>query len=145
MNIQFVPLTKENEARLLGLEIYKSQKGFVEDMSDSIELAKENQDWKAVGIYDDSLLVGFALYGKWKDEVWLDRFLISKDYQGRGYGKNSLSMMITYLKNAYNPKNIYLSVFKENTKAIGLYQNFGFKFDGRLDTHGEMVMELAIN
>ena len=38
--------------------------------------------------------------------------------------------------------DIYLSVYEENHVAISLYQSYGFKFNGELDTKGEKIMVL---
>lgn len=53
--------------------------------------------------------------------LWLDRFLIDARYQGKGYGRAALSLLIAHLTQAY-PKQgkIYLSVVQGNVAAIRL-------------------------
>ena len=72
--------------------------------------------------------------------MWLDRFLIDKRFQGRGYGKPTLKLLIERLVNEYNCTKIYLSIYDDNVNAIKLYEDLGFKFNGELDINGERVM-----
>lgn len=80
-----------------------------------------------------------------KDEswrVWLDRLLIDHRYQGKGYGKTSVKVLIEHILRKYGNIDIYLSVYEKNKHAIQLYINCGFKFNGALDYNGEKVMVL---
>ncbi len=72
--------------------------------------------------------------------LWLDRFLIDSHYQGKGYGKAALQGILAFLASKYPKKKVYLSVIRENSTAIRLYQEFGFRFTGEKDIHGEDVM-----
>lgn len=87
------------------------------------------------------------MYGFFKNEgkkgrVWLDRFLIDKKYQNKGYAKVILPFLIDYILCEYNFNKIYLSVYEENLLAINLYKRLGFKFNGEKDINGELVMVL---
>lgn len=145
MNIIFKPVTAENREDVLQLNIAGSQKGFVETVKQCLEEAQEWACWRPVGIYIDGRLVGFAMYCLWEEKetesrVWMDRLLIDERYQGKGYGKACLPVLLDKIQEEYGCDRIYLSVVKENQAAIHLYQEFGFQFNGELDIHGEMVM-----
>lgn len=102
-----------------------------------------------MGIYDQDTLVGFAMYGLFMDyppngRVWLDLLLIGDSFQGKGYGKAALRILIQRLWEEYHYPEIYLSLFAGNDAAEHLYQSFGFAYIGEKDTGGEDVMRLCV-
>ena len=66
----------------------------------------------------------------------MDRLLIDEKYQGKGYGKAALHLLLERLRKEYGRKKIYLSVIEGNDVAAGMYKNAGFRFTGRRDLHG---------
>nr|WP_286161353.1 GNAT family N-acetyltransferase [Clostridium sp. KNHs214] len=147
VNIIIKKITKENYKDVLALHVAKEQEGFIESTKECLDEAKESDLWRPVGIYNENQLVGFSMYGLFKDKkdrgrVWLDRFMIAKEYQGKGYGNKSLDILIDRLFNEYNCGEIYLSVYGDNVQAIKMYKCRGFKFNGEIDINGEKVMVL---
>ncbi|MEG2194433.1 GNAT family N-acetyltransferase [Clostridium sp.] len=145
MKIKLKRVCKENYKEILDLHVGKGQEGFIETTEECLNEAKELSLWRPVGIYNDDILVGFAMYGLFKEEgefgrVWLDRFMIGCDYQGKGYGRASLKVLISELYDEYNYNEIYLSIYDDNKNAIKLYEDTGFYFNGELDINGEKVM-----
>ena len=74
-------------------------------------------------------------------KLWLDRLLIDKKYQGKGYGKQAVLVLLERLQAEYVSDKVYLSVYENNLHAIRLYQQIGFCFNGEYDTKGEYIME----
>ncbi|WP_138207175.1 GNAT family N-acetyltransferase [Haloimpatiens lingqiaonensis] len=147
MDIIIRKVTKENYRDALALHVAKEQKGFIETTEECLDEAKELDLWRPVGIYHENNLVGFAMYGFFREEeskgrVWLDRFMIAEEHQGKGYGKKSLDILIERLLNEYNCNEIFLSVYESNVQAINMYKHRGFKFNGERDINGEKVMVL---
>ena len=145
MRLRFTPVTQANREQAEALRIAPSQCGYVESVADCMKEADCKKCWRPVGIYDGEVLIGFAMYGFfWAyfpfGRVWLDRLLIDYRYQGKGYGKATLSELLKLLRNEYHRKKIYLSVVEGNNTAIHLYEKFGFSFTGERDIHGEKVM-----
>lgn len=143
--IQFIPITKDNENTVLNLKIKTQQLSFIESIEDCLKEAKELSLWRPVGIYDNQVLIGFAMYGLWKEEgthgrVWLDRFLIDQRFQGKGYGKKALQAIIKHIYQEYGYPKIYLSLYEDNLVALHLYQSLGFVFNGGFDVHHERIM-----
>ena len=99
-----------------------------------------------MGIYDGDLPVGFSMYGFFREEyppegrLWLDRLLIDARFQGRGYGRAALEALLERLSREYPEKDVYLSVIEGNDVATRLYEQYGFRFIGEKDIHGEDVM-----
>lgn len=162
MNLMLRPLTPQNRKALLALWVAKQQENFIESVEQCLTEAKADEHWQPIGIYDGDQPVGFAMTGFFEKEypiplpprklkegltfcpqpgrVWLDRFLIDAQVQGRGYGKAALDLLLRKLQAQYPGREIYLSVYPENTAAIRLYQKFGFQFIEEKDIHGETVM-----
>ena len=147
MPLRFVPITEENRREVENLQLFPEQRSYIESVPECLAEAEQTREWRTVGIYDGPTVVGFAMYGCFaqpepEGQLWLDRLLIDRDYQGHGYGHVVLPMMIEKLRNEYHRKKIYLSVVEENQGAIHLYEKFGFRFNGETDVHGEKVMVL---
>lgn len=147
MELRFVPVDEKNRKQVTALRVAKGQEGFIETVEDCLKEADALPCWRPVGIYDGESLVGFAMYCQWNEEpderVWLDRFLIAGDRQGRGYGRAALALLLERLRREYGRRKIYLSVIPGNEAAERLYREFGFQYNGELDVHGERVMERA--
>ena len=74
-------------------------------------------------------------------QLWLDRLLIDKRYQGKGYGKQAVLSLLDRLHTEYQSGTVYLSVYENNPHAIKLYQQIGFRFHGKYASKGEHIME----
>lgn len=148
MKIDFILTTEKNLKEVLDLRVADNQSGFIETTAECLEEAKEFSLWRPVGIYIDNVLIGFAMYGLWEYEgdygsVWLDRFLIDKRFQGKGYATPVLHALIDKITLEYNYDELYLSIYETNKLAIKLYQKLGFVFNGEKDINGEDVMYLS--
>lgn len=146
MDLHFKPVTKNNRAQALKLQIAPSQKGFVETVAECLKEAKLLRNWHPTAIYDGELMIGFAMYGRFFLEdlpygrVWLDRLLIDAAYQKRGYGSAALTALVNHLFTKYRCKKLYLSVTPGNLVAAKLYETHEFRFNGEKDIHNEDVM-----
>ena len=147
MKIHVEPVEEWNREAVLALKIHESQKGFVESPGECLMEAEKERCWRPVAIYDGEQLIGFSMYGYfWQylpfGRVWLDRLLIDCHFQGRGYGRAVMPVLLDRLHKEYRRNKVYLSVVEENKCAAHLYESFGFRFNGETDVHGEKVMVL---
>lgn len=146
MNLDFRPITLNNREEALKLKVAEGQEGFVESVAQCLSEADKKKLWHPVGIYYGNQLVGFSMYGffRWEyfpfGRLWLDRLLIDAGFQGKGYGKAALEGLLGLLSDEFPKRAVYLSVVKGNTAAIKLYEEYGFRFNGRKDIHGEDIM-----
>lgn len=145
MILHFEPVCQENRKEIEALTLFPEQSGFIESVSACMAEADEAPQWRPVGIYDGKTLVGFSMYGCFSDPfpgggLWLDRLLIDKRHQGKGYGKAAVHSLLIKLQEEYGSKKVYLSVYENNTPAIALYKQIGFHFTGEYDTKGEKIM-----
>ncbi len=145
MTVSIREVTKENVKEILSLRVSDHQKSYIEASEQSLEDAKDCTFYRPAGLYWEHVLIGFAMYGFFPGEghsgrVWLDRFMIDENFQGQGFGKMMLTALIEHIVNLYHCKEIYLSLYEDNHRALYLYQKFGFRFNGGLDINGEKVM-----
>lgn len=142
MNLIIRTITRDNFWEIINLKVNEDQFDYIEDNGRSIAESKYFDYWKPVGLYDDDLLIGFAMYGEVEGEnrVWLDRYMIDKKFQNKGYGQKFLTILIDYIREIYNCNELYLSIFEENKNALRLYLKNGFNFNGEFDYGGEKVM-----
>ena len=122
------------------MTVFSEQAGFIESVSECLREADELELWRPVGIYDSDTLIGFAMYGYFPEpapgQLWLDRSLIDKRYQGKGYGKQAVLSLLDRLHTEYQSGTVYLSVYENNPHAIKLYQQIGFRFNRKYDSRG---------
>ena len=123
--LHFKSVNAENRREVEGLTVFSEQAGFIESVSECLREADELELWRPVGIYDSDTLIGFAMYG----------------YQGKGYGKQAVLSLLDRLHTEYQSGTVYLSVYENNPHAIKLYQQIGFRFNGKYDSKGEHIME----
>ena len=142
--LHFEVVNNRNRKEAEDLSVFSEQSGFIESVSECLKEADELKLWRPVGIYDGSTLIGFAMYGYFPEpapgQLWLDRLLIDKKYQGKGDGKQAVLALLDKLRTEYQRDTVYLSVYENNPHAIQLYQQIGFHFNGEYDTNGERVM-----
>ncbi|WP_160036944.1 GNAT family N-acetyltransferase [Paenibacillus sp. An7] len=81
---------------------------------------------------------GFGFVGNDVPELGI---ALKEEYRGIGIGKALLQMLIDVLKEK-EIKKVSLSVAPDNIAAMKLYQGFGFKEVGMVDTSVTMVLEL---
>lgn len=58
-----------------------------------------------------------------------------KDYWGKGYGREAISLLVNYAFQYRNLHKVFLSVLGKNERAIRAYQAVGFAEEGRLREH----------
>lgn len=148
MHIHFKPVDAGNIITVLKLHIKEWQSGMVETVAECLDEAGRLSLWRPVAIFAAGEAIGFAMYGRWEEEgkedrVWLDRFFIDEHFQGLGYAKAVLPILLEKITGEYGCQEIYLSVYDNNFIAIHLYQVFGFSFNGEVDTKGEKIMVRA--
>lgn len=141
MPLHFVPITEENRREVENLQLFPEQRSYIESVPECLAEAEQTREWRTVGIYDGPTVVGFAMYGCFaqpepEGQLWLDRLLIDRAYQGRGYGAGAVAALLERLPKEYGKDRVFLSVYDDNQGAIRLYEKLGFAFNGELDTKG---------
>lgn len=150
--MKFKQIDKSNYWDCISLKLDESQKNFVADNTRSLVEAAYEEGLYTLGIYDKDTMVGFILYDYDEDfPGWsMSRFMIGRQYQGKGYGKKSVIEFLDYFKDHHKADKIYISVCLDNVVARKMYTDIGFTelkeiqytFDGVLYKEMQMVKEL---
>lgn len=127
--MNFREIDKSNYWECMALTVDDSQENFVADNKQSLVEAAYEKGLYTLGIYKNETMVGFILYDY--DDTFpgwsMSRFMIGKQFQGKGYGKQAVLDFIDYFKNKHNADKLYISVSLENTVARKMYASIGFK------------------
>ena len=99
IKIRLEPVTVASRAAVERLETAPGQEGFVESVAECLAEADRRRCCRPVGVYDGDALIGFAMYGFFWEylpfgRLWLDRLLIDRRFQGRGYGRAALAALL---------------------------------------------------
>ena len=125
----FRKIDKSNYWDCIALTVDESQTSFVADNKQSLIEAAYEDGLYTLGIYHKDTMVGFILYDF--DESlpgWsMSRFMIGRQYQGKGYGKRAVLEFLDYFKKNHNADKLYISVSLKNTIARKMYSDIGFK------------------
>lgn len=150
VNINFRDITKENWIECICLTTNREGKHFICEefvASNALSLAqsKVEKGWITKAIYDEDTMVGFSMYGYCYENKFYEicRIMIDHKYQGKGYGKTSLLMIIEEMRKNVDCKDIFLSLDPENIVAKKLYTSTGFIDTGRV-IEGEILYSLSV-
>ena len=82
----------------------------------------------SIVLKDKKNILGYAFFSVIGADSHLLNITVSKDFQGRGYGKKILDKVLFQSK-VLGATVIFLEVRVSNYKAIDFYEKFGFKRD----------------
>ena len=99
------------------ISLHENQKNFIETADACLREAASVEQWRPVAILADEQIIGFAMYGSFgkQKDTWIDRIMIDKQQQGKGYGKQAMLALIEIVLATYNVKTIYLSIVEGNS------------------------------
>lgn len=149
MNVELTPITDDNKAACTALKVSSEQAKYISRNTDSLKEAEQvPKVARPFLICADGEPVGFTMFAFDEDNddphdrCWLWRFMIDERFQGKGYGKAALSVIIDYFT-ANNADEITLSTKPDNTAALSLYRKIGFRENGDMND-GEIVLMLYL-
>ena len=151
MKIELRAINETNKDDVILLAVSNSQKQYIASNKESLETA-EKEEYKTIvrsfAIYADDNLVGFTMlafdvdYSDTNDRYWLWRFMIDKNFQGKGYGFAALQKIIEYFI-SNGADHIRLSTKESNTAALSLYRRYQFEETGEMNGE-EIVLQLSL-
>ncbi|MDQ4079025.1 MAG: GNAT family N-acetyltransferase [Chloroflexota bacterium] len=142
MTVTLRPITSENWVRCIELTPTPEQqaRGFVAPNVLSLAQAYAEPWWIPYAIYADDTMVGLVMYGRWPEsgipahhgapEAGIDyvlRMMIDHRYQGRGYGRAAMELLITRIAAQPSSHAIELDYDEDNEAAARLYTGLGFR------------------
>ncbi|GGA71637.1 GNAT family N-acetyltransferase [Ornithinibacillus halotolerans] len=145
--LYFKNITDTNEKQVRKIELRQEQEHFIETVAECLEEASIYKEWHPVAIYYDEHIIGFAMYGSFgpNKDTWIDRIMIDKRFQGKGYGRMAMERLIPIVAQDYGVDVIYLSILEENTVARRLYESIGFAYMDEKDPNGELIFKYVLD
>ena len=128
MNISLRKIDQDNWRDCIKLKVKEEQKKFVATNENALALAYVHTEMNPLGIYLDEKIVGFLMHALDPDDniYYINRFMIDENYQGKGYGRKALSLLIEKLKDE-GVKVLDILHKPDNHSAIKLYNSLGFE------------------
>jgi len=143
-NVSLRKITGKTVRVICNLSVSDSQKRFAAPNAFSIAQAHFCRNAWFRAIYAGETPVGFVMLHEnpKRGTYYLWRFVIDAKYQGRGYGRKALDLVIKRVRKRPKAKALTLSVVRAEGGAEIFYKMFGFDFTGKND-YGEHVMKLS--
>lgn len=136
------------------LSVASEQLPYVATNAQSIAEAYFHPEAWFRGIYAGDTPVGFVMLEDWTDireappiaPICLWRFMIDKNYQGRGYGKRALKLVVSHVRlrtESTGQKVLLTSYVPGDHSPRDFYLNYGFEPTGETDGD-EIVIGLQL-
>ena len=136
------PITTNNEATCLALNVNVDQRTFVASNERSLSQARDNRAMIPLGIMLEATMVGFALWEpRTRVIASIHRLMIDSRYQRLGYGKRSMIALLEEIIRSGHTTT-YLSFKLDNIAARFLYESLGFVFQ-EAEADGEILYRLG--
>jgi diamine N-acetyltransferase len=133
--------------KITALQVSEYQRRFVAPNALSIAEAYFERDhaWFR-GIYADDTPVGFVMV--YEDPVTPEytiwRFMIDQRYQGMGFGRRAMELVLQHIASRPNAKEVRLGYHRDDGGPEGFYKKMGFEnTDEMWDDEHVMVLRLA--
>jgi len=137
--MRLIDVTRDNWEKVILLTTNQDgshtlEEGYVASNAYSILQSIYESGWTIKAIQSDGILIGFTMYGLCEERnlYELCRFMIDRRYQGNGYGKKALKIIVEEMTEQFSCSEIYLSVEPENERGKYIYEKFGFIKTGEI-------------
>lgn len=138
-------ITAQSLSEILALQVGEGQRTFVADNARSIAQAHFSPYAWFRAICAEETPVGFVML--WDDpdkpEYYLGRLMIDARYQGNGFGRRAVEILIRHVRSRPNASELLTSVVQDDGGPQGFYERLGFELTGDYE-EGEAVMRLAL-
>jgi len=152
-NIILKRITRRNLGSVLKLKVKPKQEFLVATNAKSIAQAHFYREAWYRAIYHDDTPIGFVLlvdrtlkYKRIKlknPALYIWRLMIDGKYQGKGYGREAVELVINHLKTRPNAKEITLHHEQTKGNAGAFYEKLEFKLTGKI-LHNEVERKLVL-
>jgi diamine N-acetyltransferase len=138
-------ITEDTVRTICDLSVREDQTQFVASNALSIAQAYFCKHAWFRAICADATPVGFVMLGDQpeKPEYFLWRFMIDARYQGMGFGRRAMELLIGYVKTRPSAEELLTSVVQGEGGAQGFYEKIGFRLTGEYE-EGEALMRLTL-
>ena len=152
-HLTLVEITSSNRVEVESLRVAPAQTAFVTGVAESLVEAAETPGacpWYRA-VYAEETPVGFVMLSdnippersEYLGPYFLWRLLIDTRWQGLGYGRGALDLVVAYVRTRPDARRLLTSIVPGEGSPVGFYLAYGFVLTGEVD-HGEPVLELAL-
>ena len=143
------PVDDANRTAVTALRVAPGQEHFVDGVAASLAEAAEQpraRPWFRA-VYAGAEPVGFLMLADgaepgngvvpWPYYLW--RMLIDGRYQGRGYGRAALDLVVARLRTRPGATTLVTSIVPGEGSPLGFYLRYGFRPTGEMFDHEEVL------
>ncbi len=138
--VKLTAVDQTNYERICDLEVFEEQEAYVASNLWSLVQASYNPTCTARAIYYQDAPVGLFLWSAespGKVSIW--RFMVDKQHQHRGIGRQALGLLLEELRHIQGLAQIEICYHPENPVAGNFYSSFGFVETG-MDKDGDDML-----
>jgi diamine N-acetyltransferase len=142
VRVQLKPVDRDNWRAMVRLKTRPGQEHFVSTPAWSLSSCYvrkygDNYEYTPMVIADGDTIVGYVTLvcdpASFED-YWIDDIMIDAIYQGHGYGRAAMKLVLAMLQQRYRKcRTIKLTCFRGNDNAAALYKSLGFELTGEVD------------
>ena len=110
----------------------------VEKINNYVNKTISNQIFEYKNIVLNNIIVGSFLITKNENGLLLDEIFIEEQYRNKGLGTSIIKDVVSKSNN-----NVYLWVYKDNIKAVNLYNRIGFNIKEETDSRYYMEYKVV--
>jgi diamine N-acetyltransferase len=146
MTVELREVTAETVRTICRLTVGPGQDRFVAPNAVSIAEAYFHPTAWFRAIYDDDEPVGFVMLDDddTKPLYTLWRLMVADGFQGRGYGKRAVELLVDYVRTRPGATALMTSWVPGDDGPAEFYRKLGFERTGEMD-EGEVVGRLALD
>jgi diamine N-acetyltransferase len=147
------PITDDNRDAVSALKVTEVQEDYVTGVAESLAEAAatpQAMPWYRA-VYADATPVGFVMIS---DNIppgdptligpyYLWRMIIDARYQGCGYGRAAIALVVEYVQTRPGARELLTSVVPGDATPLGFYLRCGFTETGEMFDH-EQVLRLPL-
>jgi|SRR5580692_7200749 diamine N-acetyltransferase len=142
VQLQLNPVDRDNWRAMVRLQTRPGQEHFVSPAAWSlagsyVRRYGDHYEYSPMVIKDGDTVVGYVTLvcdASSFDDYWIDDIMIDAIYQGRGYGRAAMKLVLAMLQQRYlKCRTIKLTCFRGNDNAAALYLSLGFEMTGEVD------------
>lgn len=125
-------ITRKTFFGICQLSVSPKQKLCMDTVAESLAEANFYDSAWFRAIYADETAVGFVMLDDRPEEVryYLWRFMIDERYQGMGFGREAMKLVIEHVKTRPGATELLTSVMQVDGGAQGFYESLGFVTTG---------------
>jgi diamine N-acetyltransferase len=139
--VELRQITPDNFDDVIALRVADDQRDYLPPVVEMLAWAHVASECRPFAIYSGDTPVGFAMYGYIPADgrCWVNGFMVDERHQRRGIGRAALEQLLAKMTAESGGANLLLSVHPDNTRAMLLYESFGFRDTGKRQ-NGEAIM-----